>query len=237
MYLSDVDIIQLEIFDLHRCKPVLWHSGSFVWKQENKKGIYDLLKKDKKLKSSTRMLWLMWEKKSRRTNSQIELNLPTAVKDGKKNKYISNKRTAKENLHLLLEAGRNMVTRLRKRLRYSVLSLPHSFGCSHCTEPLSWKTGTGIRMEPHNPGGNRQWLLHHWDTQVCGAGWIHPRAECHHMLDSQGISPAKGGLGQAAPARPTRAPAVTVDGGKAVHVFPWTLESFWHCLPHIFLGT
>ena len=51
--------------------------------------------------------------KIRRAKAQLELNLATAVKDNKKcfYKYISNKRRAKENLHPLLDAGGNIVTK------------------------------------------------------------------------------------------------------------------------------
>ena len=45
----------------------------------------------------------------RRAKAQLELNMATAIKDNKKCFYkcISNKRRAKENLHPLLDVGRN----------------------------------------------------------------------------------------------------------------------------------
>jgi len=51
--------------------------------------------------------------KIRRAKVQLELNLATAVKGNKKSfyKYISKKRRAKGNLHLLLDAGGNIVTK------------------------------------------------------------------------------------------------------------------------------
>ena len=45
--------------------------------------------------------------KIRRAKAQLDLNLATAVKEGKKcfYKYISNNRRTKENLHPLLDVG------------------------------------------------------------------------------------------------------------------------------------
>jgi len=49
----------------------------------------------------------------RRAKAQLELNLAIAIEDNKKYfyKYIFNKRKAKENLHPLLDAGGNIVTK------------------------------------------------------------------------------------------------------------------------------
>jgi len=52
-------------------------------------------------------------KKVRRAKAQLELSLATPIKDNKKcfYKYISKKRQANENLHPLLDAGGNLVTK------------------------------------------------------------------------------------------------------------------------------
>jgi len=51
--------------------------------------------------------------KIRRAKAQLELNLTTAIKDNKKcfYKQVSNKKRAKDNLHPLLDAGKNIVTK------------------------------------------------------------------------------------------------------------------------------
>ena len=47
-----------------------------------------------------------------RSKVQLEINLPSAVKNNKKcfYKYVSSKRKTRESLHPLLDAGGNMVT-------------------------------------------------------------------------------------------------------------------------------
>ena len=55
----------------------------------------------------------MCRDKIRKAKAHLELSLATAVKDNRKcfYKYINTKRRTKENLHPLLDAGGNLVTR------------------------------------------------------------------------------------------------------------------------------
>ncbi|KAK4832410.1 hypothetical protein QYF61_022545 [Mycteria americana] len=96
-----------------------------LWLELRKKGrVYHVWKKGEDCKDVMRLC----REKIRRAKAQLELNPATAVKDNKKCfcKYISNKRRAKKNLHPLLDAGGNIVKRMRKRLRYFMPSLPQS---------------------------------------------------------------------------------------------------------------
>ena len=93
--------------------------------------------------------------KIRRAKAQLELNLATAVKDNKKcfYKYISNKRRAKENLHPLLDAGGNTVTKAEEKAEVlnaffaSVFNSQITPVVLRVPSPLSWKTGMGSRMK------------------------------------------------------------------------------------------
>jgi len=91
----------------------------------------------------------------RKTKAQLELRLATAVSNNKKcfHKCINNKKKAKENLPPLLDADRGTFSLgMRKRLRYSMPSLPQSLvvipGIPRVFIPLSWKTGTESRINP-----------------------------------------------------------------------------------------
>jgi len=55
--------------------------------------------------------------KVRRAKAQLELSLAAAIKDIKKCfcKYISNKKREKENLHPLLDAGGNFMTKDKEK--------------------------------------------------------------------------------------------------------------------------
>ena len=54
-----------------------------------------------------------WREEIRKAKAQLELRLTTIIRDNKKRfyKYINNKKRAKENLHLLLDAGGNIATK------------------------------------------------------------------------------------------------------------------------------
>ena len=54
----------------------------------------------------------MCREKIRKAKAQLEINLAIGIKENKKHfyKHINNKRTAKENLHPLLDAAGNVTT-------------------------------------------------------------------------------------------------------------------------------
>jgi len=91
--------------------------------------------------------------KIRRARAHLELHLAAAVKDNIKcfYKYIRNRRRPKENLHPLLDAGGNTVTKGEEKTEVlhacfsSVIVRPVHLGVANT---LSWKTGTGSRMKP-----------------------------------------------------------------------------------------
>ena len=94
--------------------------------KKKKTRFYDLWKKGQATQEDYKDVVRLCREKIRRAKAQLELNLATALKDNKRCffKYISNKRRAKENLHPLLDAGGKQ--RMRKRLRYLMLSLSQS---------------------------------------------------------------------------------------------------------------
>ena len=83
-------------------------------------------------------------KKIRKAKALLELNLTTKVKDNSKyfDKYINNKRRARENLHLLLDTKSNLVTKDQDKaeeLNAFVASVANSKTCySLGKNPLCW---------------------------------------------------------------------------------------------------
>ena len=85
-----------------------------LWLELRKKRrVYDLWKKGQATQEDYKDVVRLCREKVRRAKAQLVLNLATAVKNNKKGfyKYISNKRRAKENLHPLLDVGRDIVTK------------------------------------------------------------------------------------------------------------------------------
>ena len=121
--------------------------------------------------------------KIRRAKAQLVLNLPTAVKDNKKNfyKYISNKRRAKETLHPLLRARGNIVTEDEGKAEVLNACLASVFNgktcCSWGTQPPELEDKDGDQNEaPIIQGEMIIDLLHHLDThKSVGQDGIHPR--------------------------------------------------------------
>uniref|UniRef100_A0A8B9ZP11 Reverse transcriptase domain-containing protein n=1 Tax=Anas zonorhyncha TaxID=75864 RepID=A0A8B9ZP11_9AVES len=78
-----------------------------------KKRVYDLWKRGRATQEDYKDVARLCRDKIRKAKAHLELNLATAVKDNRKcfYKYINTKRRTKENLHPLLDAGGNILTR------------------------------------------------------------------------------------------------------------------------------
>ncbi|KAK4831483.1 LOW QUALITY PROTEIN: hypothetical protein QYF61_017984 [Mycteria americana] len=104
--------------------------------------------------------------KIRRAKAQLEFNLATAVKGNKKcfYKYISNKRRAKENLHPLLDAGGNTVTKDEERAEVLNAFFASAFN-RYPTPELEDRDGEQHEA-PIIQGEILSDLLHHLDTHT-----------------------------------------------------------------------
>uniref|UniRef100_A0A8B9BIA0 Reverse transcriptase domain-containing protein n=1 Tax=Anser brachyrhynchus TaxID=132585 RepID=A0A8B9BIA0_9AVES len=78
-----------------------------------KRRVYNLWKRGRATQEDYKDVTRLCRDKIRRAKAHLELNLATAVKDNKKRFYkcINTKRRTKENLHPLLDAGGNLVTK------------------------------------------------------------------------------------------------------------------------------
>ncbi|KAK4821440.1 hypothetical protein QYF61_020023 [Mycteria americana] len=94
-----------------------WLNRELWLELRKKRRVYDLWKKGQATQEDYKDVMRLCREKIRRAKDQLELNLATAVKDNKKcfYKYTTNKRRAKENLHPLLDTGRNIVTKDEKK--------------------------------------------------------------------------------------------------------------------------
>lgn len=80
---------------------------------EKKKRVYDLWNKGQATQEEYKNAISSCRKKIRKAKAQLQFNLAAAVKDNKKcfYKHIDKKRRAKENVHSLLSAERDIVTK------------------------------------------------------------------------------------------------------------------------------
>ena len=80
---------------------------------QKKRRIFHLSKKGQVTQGEYRGLVRSYRDKISKAKAQLELRLATVVRDNKKyfHKYINNKKRAKENLHPLLDARGNAVTK------------------------------------------------------------------------------------------------------------------------------
>ncbi|KAK4805322.1 hypothetical protein QYF61_018185 [Mycteria americana] len=150
---------------------------------QEKKRVYDLWKKGRASQEDYKDVVRLCRDKIRRAKVKLELNLASAVKDNKKcfYKYINNKRRAKENLHPLLDAGGNIVTKDEEKAEVLNAFFSSFFNsktsCSWGTQPPELEDRDGEQNEaPIIQGEMVSDLLHHLDThKSMGPDGIHPR--------------------------------------------------------------
>ncbi|KAK4812034.1 hypothetical protein QYF61_026172 [Mycteria americana] len=150
---------------------------------QEKRRVYDLWKKGQATQEDYKDAMRLYREKIRRAKAQLEPNLATAVKDNKKcfYKYTSNKKRAKENLHSLLDVGRNTVTKDEEKAEVlnaffaSIFNIKTSFSLG--TQPPELEDRDGEQNEaPIIQGEMVSNLPHHLDTdKSMGPDGIHPR--------------------------------------------------------------
>ncbi|KAK4825063.1 hypothetical protein QYF61_023067 [Mycteria americana] len=148
-----------------------------------KRRVDDLCKKGQETQEDYKDVVRLCREKIRRAKAQLELNLATALKDNNKYfyKYISNKRRAQENLHLLLDAGGNVVTKDEEKDKILNAFFASVFNsktsCSLGTQPPELEDRDGEQNEaPIIQGEMVSDLLHHLGThKSMGPDGLHPR--------------------------------------------------------------
>jgi len=96
---------------------------------------------------------------------------------GESSNIISNKRRAKENFHLLLDAGGNLVTKNEEKAEVPNAFFASVFNSSPDTQPPEQEDRDGEQKEtPRIQGEMVSDLLHHIDMhKSVGPDGIHPR--------------------------------------------------------------
>ncbi|KAK1212035.1 LIN1 transcriptase, partial [Pygoscelis papua] len=116
-----------------------WLNRELWLELRNKRRVYDLWKKGQATQEDYKDVVRLCREKIRRAKAQLELNLATAAKDNKKcfYKYVRNKRRAKENVHPLLDAGGNIVTKAEE-----MAEVLNAFFASVFSRQTSYPQGT-----------------------------------------------------------------------------------------------
>lgn len=96
---------------IHICQ--VQSKNRLLQEPKEKKRVYHIRKKGQGTQEVFKDVVRSCRKKTGEANTQLELNLATSVKDNKKcfYKYINSKTRSKDNLHSLLDAGGNTVTK------------------------------------------------------------------------------------------------------------------------------
>ncbi|KAF1590602.1 UNVERIFIED_CONTAM: hypothetical protein FQV16_0005669, partial [Eudyptes robustus] len=167
----------------HQGRRPAWLNRELWLELRKKRRVHDLWNKGQATQHDYKDVVRLCREKIRRAKAQLELNLATAIKDNKKcfYKYISNKRQAKENLHPLLDAGENTVTKAEEKAEVLNAFFASVFNsktsCSRGTQSPELEDSHREQNEaPITQGEMVSDLLHHLDThRPMGPDGIHPR--------------------------------------------------------------
>ncbi|KAK4823476.1 hypothetical protein QYF61_002523 [Mycteria americana] len=166
-----------------RGRRLAWLNRELWLEVRKKRRVYDLWKKQQATQEDYKNVMRLHREKIRRAKAQLELNLATAIKDNKIcfYKYISNKRRAKENLHPLLDARGNIVTKDEEKTEVLNAAFASVFNsktsCSPGTHPPELEDRDREQNEvPIIQQEMVSDLLHHLDAhKSMGPDGIHPR--------------------------------------------------------------